>query len=707
MIGTLLLERYQLIKPLGEGGFAKTYLAEDLQQGKAQCVIKHLTPARRSLQFLNTARRLFEAEAAALRRLGTHDRIPELIDAFETDGEFFLVQAYIDGEPLNTIFRRQRYLTEPEMIELLEEVLPILAFIHQQQVIHRDIKPSNLMRRHADGKLVLIDFGAVKEITTQPYTAGGDQLTVSIGTQGYAPPEQLAGRPRYSSDLYGLGMTVIHGLTGRSPTELPENPQTGELVWHTEAPETSPGLAVFLQRLTHPSIYQRYPSAEAALEDLRHLETLANPLNLEFPETTLTPIALSRRWLGGVVASLVITAIVLLIRQLGGWVPLELLVYDAWVQQRPDLGYDDRLLLLEITEADLKALNRPTPSDRTLNQAIQALQVHQPRVIGLDLYRELPQGEGHEELLETLKADNIIAIRKLGNSPSDAIPAPRTVAPERVGFNDFPVDDDGFIRRMMLFAEDAEGYVLSSFALQLALAYLASEDVIPLVSEVNEEYVDLNGTTFFPLGPHFGGYRNLDSRGYQLMLRYRSAVNAAPRLSLTDLLEGRFEATLIRDRIVVIGTTAPSGKDLFYTPFSRGDDEEFQMAGAMLHVQVTSQILSAAMNGQTLPWAFPEAAEMVWIVVGAAGGGALGWSLQRLWRLGVGFVGGGAVLIGVPAIAFSAGGWLPILPASVAFTGAMMATALYRSYASQSPPTYSASTIMMTSLTNPLEKKDD
>lgn len=706
MIGSLLSERYQLIKPLGEGGFAKTYLAEDLQRGKTPCVIKHLTPARRSSDFLMTARRLFEAEATALRRLGTHDQIPELIDAFETDGEFYLVQAYVDGDPLNSIFRQQGFLSEAEMIELLEEALPILAFIHAQQVIHRDIKPSNLMRRRTDGKLVLIDFGAVKEITTQPYTAGGDQLTVSIGTQGYAAPEQLAGRPRYSSDLYGLGMTVIHGLTGRSPTEIPENSQTGELLWHPEAPEVSPGLTVFLQRLTHPSIYQRYASAGAAMEDLKHLETLAQPLSLDFPETTLSPMPSSRRWLGSAIATLLVAAIVLLIRQWGGWVPLELLMYDALVQQQADQGPDERLLLVAITEADLKALNRPTPSDATLNQAMQILQSHQPRVIGLDLYRELPQGDGHTELLQTLKADNIVAIRKLGNNPSEAIPAPSTVTPERAGFNDFPIDRDGFVRRSLLFAsEGPESPTLESFALKLALAYLAAEDITLMTSEVNPDYPALNNTTIPRLRRNFGGYRNLDDRGYQFMLRYRSAENAAPRLTLSEVLSEQFDATLVRDRIVIIGTTAASAKDLFYTPFSRGiDDEDFQMAGVMLHVQATSQLLAAALEGQPLPWALPEAVEWGWIFLGAAGGGVMGWSLRRLWLLGLGLMGGGLVLVGVPVAVFMAGGWLPLFPAGLAYTGAMLAAALCRSYASPTSMN-NASTIMMTSLLNPPAQK--
>ena len=689
MTGTVLQKRYKLLKPLGEGGFAKTYLAEDCWQDNAYCVIKHLTPTNRSPQFLATARRLFKAEAAVLRRLGSHDRIPELIDAFEVEGEFYLVQDYIDGIPLSEIFRHQPYLNETQIVELLEEVLPILAFIHHQQVIHRDIKPSNLMRRRTDGKLMLIDFGAVKEITTQTYTSREEQFTVSIGTQGYASAEQLAGRPRYSSDLYALGMTVIHGLTGKAPTELPEHPQTGSLLWHTTAPDISPGLTLFLQRLTHMSVYQRYDSAEAALQDLTHLPTLILQSVPEMPETVLNPDSTSRQWLGGAIAAFLITVVVLLIRQWGGWMPLELLIYDEWVQRQPDLGPDNRLLLVEVTEADLKALNRPTPSDTTLNQVIQTLQTYGPRVIGLDMHRDLPQGEGHDALLKTLKADNIIAVRKLGNSPSEAIPAPTTVSPDRVGFNDFPIDPDGVTRRNLLIAaadSTPNSEVLYSFGLQLALTYLAKEGIVPLQSDIDPTYMDLNNIVFHRLPSHFGGYRNIDHAGYQVLLRYRSPSNAVQRLSLMDVLEGRLTETSIRDRIVIIGTTAPSAKDLFYTPFSEASEAEHLMAGVMLHVQATSQILSSVLDRQTLPWALPEAIEVAWILLGAAVGSALGWSVRRLGRLSLGLICGASAFVGVPAVVYVAGGWLPLLPASIAFIGSIFGTILYRSYLPQSLP---------------------
>ncbi|MGD1927377.1 MAG: CHASE2 domain-containing protein [Leptolyngbyaceae cyanobacterium] len=686
MIEKLLRSRYKLLKPLGQGGFAKTYLAVDCQQDSVHCVIKHLTPVKAEPEFLTTARRLFESEAAALQRLGTHDRIPSLLDAFESEGEFYLVQEFIDGNSLSTLFKQHPRYTEAEIIALLEDILPILAFIHEQEVVHRDIKPSNLMRRHADGRFMLIDFGAVKAITTEFYTAGSEQLTVSIGTQGYAAPEQMAGRPRYSSDLYSLGMTVIRGLTGRSPTELPENRDTGELLWESAAPTVSPGLRQFLQRLTEASVYQRYPSAAAALADLAQLDTLAAPLPPDLPETqlkTLLPPAKPavRRRFSRAFGPLLVTAAVLVIRQLGGWAPLELMIYDRWTQWQPALPQDDRLLVVEITEADLKALQQSTPSDAILSQAIQTLQAHNPRVIGIDLYRDIPQGEGQAALLKTLAADNIITIRQLDDRSAEAIPAPPGLPPERVGFNDFPVDDDGVVRRSLLMAsadERPETEVLQSLALRLALAYLEPEGILPLASEARGDHLTLNGTTFTPLAPQFGGYHRADTAGYQLMLQYRAADAAVPQLSLSAVLAGDVNAAMVRDRIVLIGTTAASAKDLFLTPYSAGAEADFLMPGVMLHAQATSQIITAALDERPLRWALPEVGELVWIGLWAIGGTVLGGTVKRRWVFSLGLVGGSLVLVGLPAAMFMAEGWLPLLPASAVFGGTAIAAVLSR-----------------------------
>ena len=185
MLGQVLKERYQLIRSLGSGGFGQTYVARDLFQAtSAECVVKQLQPASTDAKFLKIARRLFETEVSTLERLGTHSCIPKLLDSFEEQQEFYLVQELIDGESLGNEIRRTGHLSEDQVITLLQETLHILKFVHDNRVIHSDLKPDNLIRRQSAGRLCLIDFGAVKDIRTQIATSALSNLTVGVGTLG-------------------------------------------------------------------------------------------------------------------------------------------------------------------------------------------------------------------------------------------------------------------------------------------------------------------------------------------------------------------------------------------------------------------------------------------------------------------------------------------------------------------------------------------
>ncbi|NEP54720.1 MAG: protein kinase, partial [Moorea sp. SIO3C2] len=164
MQGTLLNQRYRIIKILGAGGFGQTYLANDLRfPDSLPCVVKQFKPASTDKSFLEVARRLFDTEAKILERLGQHELIPTFIDSFEENKEFYLVQEFIDGTALSDTFLDGVQFTEPEAIEFLKDVLSVLDFVHRNGVIHRDVKPENIIQRHSDGRYVLIDFGAVKE----------------------------------------------------------------------------------------------------------------------------------------------------------------------------------------------------------------------------------------------------------------------------------------------------------------------------------------------------------------------------------------------------------------------------------------------------------------------------------------------------------------------------------------------------------------
>ncbi len=280
--------RYKVIKELGEGGFGQTFLAEDVHlPGRPVCVVKQLKPQFSDPNALQTARRLFDTEAKVLYKLGEHDQIPRLLAHFEDNQEFFLAQEYIEGEPLSDILEPNVPWTEGRVIALLQDILQVLTFVHQHNVIHRDIKPANLICRR-DGKMVLIDFGAVKQVTTQISNTGTGQtnLTISIGTQGYMPTEQLEGKPRFCSDVYAVGMLGIQGLTGVRPTYLNLDPRTGEVDWRSNAPQTHPELAQILDTMVRYHFRDRYPSAAEALRAIQSLPLAKPSLSVNLTDPT-------------------------------------------------------------------------------------------------------------------------------------------------------------------------------------------------------------------------------------------------------------------------------------------------------------------------------------------------------------------------------------------------------------------------------------
>lgn len=270
MIGKLLDHRYQVIRVLATGGFGQTYIAEDTRRpGNPICVVKHLKPVSIDQKIFETAKRLFNSEAETLEKLGNHGQIPRLLAYFDENKEFFLVQEYIDGYTLTQELIPGQPWSQNQVMQLLLEVLGILEFVHQQGVIHRDIKPDNIIRRAADYKLVLVDFGAVKQLRSPLVTVGAPMTaTVAIGTPGYMPTEQGQGKPRPNSDIYSLGIIAIQALTGVPANQLQEDPNTGEILWEHFLPVNS-HLAEILSKMVRYHFKDRYQSATEALQACR------------------------------------------------------------------------------------------------------------------------------------------------------------------------------------------------------------------------------------------------------------------------------------------------------------------------------------------------------------------------------------------------------------------------------------------------------
>ena len=300
----LLNHRYKIIKALAEGGFGKTFLAEDTQMpSRRKCVIKQLKPVSSRPEIAKIVQARFTREAAVLDTVGKrHEQIPTLYAYFVVSGQFYLVQEWIDGEPL--FVAEHAVWSEEKVRKLLRELLSAIAHIHSLNVIHRDIKPDNIILRRADQTPCLIDFGAVKEVmTTVVSPTGTPKSSIVIGTAGYMPQEQAAGRPTFSSDLYSLGMTAICLLTGKPPAAIPSDSPTGQLLWQQFAPTVSSEFAQILSRAIHPFPQHRYltaadmlqavaPKAESPEAESPKAEP-PKEISPSFPNPTAQPLSVS------------------------------------------------------------------------------------------------------------------------------------------------------------------------------------------------------------------------------------------------------------------------------------------------------------------------------------------------------------------------------------------------------------------------------
>ncbi|MGB6296206.1 MAG: CHASE2 domain-containing serine/threonine-protein kinase [Rivularia sp. (in: cyanobacteria)] len=365
-----------------------------------------------------------------------------------------------------------------------------------------------------------------------------------------------------------------------------------------------------------------------------------------------------------IVSSIVITVLLLAFQRLGILQPLELRVFDQMMQLRANPEPDSRLLIVEVTEEDIKNLKFPLPGE-VVDNLLSKLEQYQPRAIGLDIFRDLPVEPGHTKLLEHLQlSDIIIPICKQSDVNEPAIPPPNGIEPLRVGFSDIVEDPDGTIRRNLLLHEPAADDPCAtpySFSLQLALKYLEVGGIQPQFT--SEQQLKLGNTLFKPLKSNSGGYNNVDDGGYQILLNYRSGKDIAQRVTVTDVLSNKVNSELVKDRIVLIGSTAASLKDIFNTPYSSGKlDKSGKMAGVVIHANSVSQILSAVLKPQQpLFWYLPEWTEVGWIFVWSLAGGLIASRIQHPMRLGIA---GGitiAVLIGGNFFIFTQAGWIPVV----------------------------------------------
>ena len=276
----LLKQRYRAMKPIGQGGFSRTFLARDEDKpSQPFCVIKQFYPQAQGTGTLAKAIELFNHEAMRLEELGKHRQIPELLAYFTQDDRQYLLQEFIDGLNLGQELQQNGVYNETQIQHFLNELLRILQFCHQKQIIHRDIKPENIIRRQnpakLKGQIVLVDFGASKVVTQ----ASMQQTGTSIGSPEYVAPEQMRGRALFASDIYSLGVTCIHLLTARSPFDLYDI-NNDVWLWRNYLNVSIDGnLGKILDKMLATTPARRYQTVDEVLKDLNTLPTLISQTN--------------------------------------------------------------------------------------------------------------------------------------------------------------------------------------------------------------------------------------------------------------------------------------------------------------------------------------------------------------------------------------------------------------------------------------------
>ncbi len=345
-------------------------------------------------------------------------------------------------------------------------------------------------------------------------------------------------------------------------------------------------------------------------------------------------------------------------------------------QRAPSNAASDNIVIVAITEADIQAQKTWPFSDQIFAQLLGQLQQHSPQVIGLDIYRDIPHKPGTKALAKQLEQENVVTITKLDDLGRGEVPSPLKVPESRVGFNDIVIDPDGIVRRNFIFAAIGEQQ-LYSFALRLVEQFLAPQD-IEVIAE--EDAIRIGNTRIPSIEPTTGGYQQIDAAGYQTILRYAPPGNEARQLSFSQVLTNDYDPSWIEGKIVIIGTTAPSNKDAFYTPFSAATRDEVTTSGVNIHAQLTHQILSAVVNKRPLFSVWPQGGEMAWVLIWGLGGGVVVWRFSRPHELGIAATAGLLGLTATTGLLFAQAVWVPFFLPAVAFSLSGAAVTVYKEF---------------------------
>jgi CHASE2 domain-containing sensor protein/CheY-like chemotaxis protein/nitrogen-specific signal transduction histidine kinase len=379
-----------------------------------------------------------------------------------------------------------------------------------------------------------------------------------------------------------------------------------------------------------------------------------------------------RQWLPLFLTAPAVAVLAIAIQATGTFQLLEWATYDLFFRLRPAEPVENRLLLVTIDESDIQAVGHWPLPDATLTQVIATLQRHQPAAIGLDLYRDLPIDPGHESWVKLMESSpNLIGVEKATGQTIQ--PPPTLRKQDQIALTDIVDDADGKVRRVLLSYTTSNG-IQQSLGCRLALMYLAQRNITLEPLQGTAEHYRLGKTIFTPFLGQDGGYVRANPAGYQILLNYRGQIDRFPQVSLTAVLKDQLPPALVQNRIVIIGSTASSLNDLFYTPFSGSFTNSPQPTpGLVIHANVASQLISAALEGQGPMRTWSKPWDWLWVLMWSGlGATAHRWRLENfqarrrvtlreaaLIVLQVVFLGG--LLVGISYGVFLQGWWLPVV----------------------------------------------
>ncbi|MDY7013415.1 MAG: CHASE2 domain-containing protein, partial [Cyanobacteriota bacterium] len=369
---------------------------------------------------------------------------------------------------------------------------------------------------------------------------------------------------------------------------------------------------------------------------------------------------------------------IIAVNALGAFSLLERSLRDQFFRLRPRESPEEEIVIVTIDEPDIQAIGDWPVPDGVLAEAIAKLKAQQPRVIGLDLYRDLPEEPGHEQLVEVFRSTpNLIGVEKLAGDR--VAPSPVLEELGQVGLADLVLDADQSVRRGLLSAKDEQGeQVKPGLAARLALMYLEKEGIAVETVNAEQQKLRLGKAIFTPLRSGEGGYRHSDLGGYQILMNWRGPMSTFPTISIRDVLAGRIPENLLRDRVVLIGSIASSTNDFFETPYGRSATlaPQSPTPGVAIHANLVSQIIRAATEGRTLLRGWPTAGKWLWILAWSSLGLGGSWFIEgqsqnRQKRsakiLVLAISGVGFLFLGGGYLAFMGGMLVPIIPPLTAF----------------------------------------